>query len=604
MDIIDIILSRAKSFTGETKALTEQAKAAMSDANEIVERLEAIQQDATEASESAIAAAETFENMISFEDTSTAAAKELQTTITKGEDVNTYTVEKNYTSYGDNEDGSMTQKAIKQYVSSVKEELEQEMANTGTNLGQDNAGTVVIVGPDGTIAAGDTTEQQIIEALIKSGSYTAKNGVGIEIDYENKSAVRTQEAKNKVAGVDFNAYSMYGGRMRCNVADNGVILSFYGDNSYRDDGSNGQVMVYQPKFYYQRIPMKTADLSNGAIIKKESIIISATPQAGFKLHPLFKTVNGEELNYVLLPAYDGGIYDTSESAYKESDTRGIDFTEDVLSSVAGVKPVSGVNNALTIDKAEQLANNRGEGWHITNMAAESAIQMLEMIEFGTMNLQANFEFGFTNIADVTGANKAATTGSTASLGNVSGYATTTVCDGTSYSSAGYRAISYRGMENPWGNILHMVGGANVVGEGNSSNIRLYICKNFNYNVATTTNDYKYIGFPLASNSNWISGMGYGDAELDWVFAPAEASNANSALPVGDYYWSAGSLNGINIVTMGGVWSHREYAGPFSFGSDNKITSAYRGVGAKLMFIPSKNSIYEANYSNWLRRTGG
>jgi len=135
MDIIDIILSRAKSFTGETKALTEQAKAAMSDANEIVERLEAIQQDATEASESAIAAAETFENMISFEDTSTAAAKELQTTITKGEDVNTYTVEKNYTFYGDNEDGSMTQKAIKQYVSSVKEELEEEMANTGTNLG-------------------------------------------------------------------------------------------------------------------------------------------------------------------------------------------------------------------------------------------------------------------------------------------------------------------------------------------------------------------------------------------------------------------------------------------------------------------------------------
>ena len=604
MDIVDIVLSRAKSFTGETKTLTEQAKAAMSDANEIIERLEAIEQDATEASEYAIAAAETFENMITFEDASTAGAKELQTTITKGEDVDTYTIEKNYTSIGENEDGSMTQKAIKQYVDSVKEELEEEMANTGTNLGQENAGTVVVVGPDGTIAAGDTTEQQIIEALIKSGSYTAKNGVGIEIDYENKSVSRTQEAKNKAAGVDFNSYVMYGGRMRCNVADNGVILSFYGDNSYRDDGSNGQVMVYQPKFYYQRIPMKTADLSSGMIIKKESIIISATPQAGFKLHPLFKTATGEELNYVLLPAYDDGIYDTSEETYKVTDSKGIDFTADLLTSVADVKPVSGVNNTLTVDKAEQLATNRGAGWHITNMAAESAIQMLEMIEFGAVNLQANFEAGITEITDVTGANKAATTGSTASLGNVSGHATTTVCDGISYSNAGYRAISYRGMENPWGNILHMIGGANVIGEGNSSNIRLYICKNFNYNTVTTTNDYQYVGFPLASSSNWISGMGYGSSELDWVFAPAEANNANSALPVGDYYWSAGNLSGVNVLTMGGAWNHKEYAGPFCFGCDNQITSAYRGVGAKLMFIPSKNSIYEANYSNWLRRTGG
>jgi hypothetical protein len=43
---------------------------------------------------------------------------------------------------------------------------------------------------------------------------------------------------------------MYGGRMRCNVTDDGTITAFYGDSNYADDGSNGQVMVYQPKFYY------------------------------------------------------------------------------------------------------------------------------------------------------------------------------------------------------------------------------------------------------------------------------------------------------------------------------------------------------------------
>ena len=45
MDIVDIILARAKSFTGETATLTRQAQQAMADANEIVDRLEGIESD-------------------------------------------------------------------------------------------------------------------------------------------------------------------------------------------------------------------------------------------------------------------------------------------------------------------------------------------------------------------------------------------------------------------------------------------------------------------------------------------------------------------------------------------------------------------------------
>lgn len=70
MDFLDIILARAKSFTGETATLTRQAQQAMSDANSIVDNLEAIQADtreanetATAAAEAATAAAESFEEM-------------------------------------------------------------------------------------------------------------------------------------------------------------------------------------------------------------------------------------------------------------------------------------------------------------------------------------------------------------------------------------------------------------------------------------------------------------------------------------------------------------------------------------------------------------
>ena len=110
-----------------------------------------------------------------------------------------------------------------------------------TNLGGDNAGSVVVVGPDGNIIAGDTSEQSIIEALIRTGVYHAKDAVGATIDYENKSISRSQEA---TADTNFGDYIMYDGRKRCNVSDDGRITAFYGDANYKDDGSNGQVMVY------------------------------------------------------------------------------------------------------------------------------------------------------------------------------------------------------------------------------------------------------------------------------------------------------------------------------------------------------------------------
>jgi len=60
-------------------------------------------------------------------------------------------------------------------------------AGSGTsNLGPDNAGSLVVVGDDGTIGASDLTESAIIEALIRSGTYDISDAVGIEIDYANK----------------------------------------------------------------------------------------------------------------------------------------------------------------------------------------------------------------------------------------------------------------------------------------------------------------------------------------------------------------------------------------------------------------------------------
>ena len=470
------------------------------------------------------------------------------------------------------------------------------------NFDPKDAKHLIIIGVDGDAEASSVTERAIVEALIKAGVYAVEDSVGIEIDYVNKTTAKTQDA---LIMQDFSPLAMYGGRKRCNVADDGTITAFYGEAGYADDGSNGQVMVYQPKFYYLRIPIKIENGTVGKIIQKESILLSETSQAGFKIHPLFKNADGEELDYVLLSAYEGSVYDVSAAAYMTDDNSGIDFNSDKLSSISNVKPVSGKNNELTLENAERLAQNRGSQWHITNMEVESANQMLEMIEYGSLNMQASLNYGIVNLPSYgTGVNGASLTGSTASLGNSSGRAvsTTNRTNGSTmtYSDADKCAISYRGVENPWGNIWTLVGGSMVSGNGSTGGGIVYICNNFNYNYSAPDSNYGSVGFSLPSTGGYISCMGYGNEKYDWVIMPAEcASTANSAVPVGDSLWVVNGLNRVNYVTVGGTARSQETAGPFYYGCDRAINdSATYSANARLMLKPVKNSTYEANIAKW------
>ena len=111
---------------------------------------------------------------------------------------------------------------------------------------------MLAVNEEGAVSPSSITEKDIILTQIISGTYNNNDIIGLEIDYSNKTFTRLQGAKGLNAGADFDKFTMLGGRKRCNVADDGTITAWYGDANYTDDGSNGQVMVYQPKFYYQR----------------------------------------------------------------------------------------------------------------------------------------------------------------------------------------------------------------------------------------------------------------------------------------------------------------------------------------------------------------
>jgi len=225
-----------------------------------------------------------------------------------------------------------------------------------------DAGKLVSIDENGHLTASGINEEDLIISLLQSNNYLLAGAVGLNINYANRTFNRLQNATALSMGSDFDQFLMYGGRKRCNVDDDGTITAFYGENNYVEDGSNGQVMVYQPKFYYKRLLLETETASKGQIIRHESLILSPTKYEGFKVAPIFSTSEGE-LDYVLLSAYEGTI------------------TNDKMTSVAGSKPTTNI----TISEAETAATARGNGWHITNMAAEATNQMLEIVEFGSMN---------------------------------------------------------------------------------------------------------------------------------------------------------------------------------------------------------------------------
>lgn len=443
----------------------------------------------------------------------------------------------------------------------------------------------------------DFNAQEILSGVTDIRAYLGmietEDVLGITMDYKNKTCTRIAGAKNLTAGADFDKFSMYGGRKRCNVSDGGTINAYYGDEGYTENGSNGQVMVYQPKFYYLVCPLEydRQETGYGYHLRKANYYVSETQRAGFKLHPAFYDKNGNEVDYILMSAYEGCIYDTSANAYLKNDEQVMDASKDKFSSIAGARPASGVSQNLTRPNIEQMAKNRGEGWHSFGIKTASMEQLLMIVEMGMMNLQTAIGQGVVNLPWTTGSDTtssyAGATGSTASLGNGTGRATeTTTYEGgvaTKNTADGKTSICYRGVENFWGNVWKFAYGINFYCEVGKPFLG-YVCKDFNYAESKRTDNYENIGFALPSENGYVSAMGY-STNYDWLFLPSEVKG-NSSLPVGDYYYQNNTWNGYRIALLGGGWADGSSAGGFSWGLNGGVGSRYRNVGGRLVYVPT------------------
>lgn len=618
MDILDVILAKSLTPQGQIDSYAAKARKAVNDAKKIVDDIEAIteqtnlnNENSEIALENAQAAAAEYQEIaddidakidsiekveeVVIEDDNTSSYKGKKAKVKKNGILNSFNIFKNYFSTGSNEDGSMTQKAITNALNSQKAELENKIkniqpssggsGNISGNISATDEGSIVSIDENGNIKPSSITEADVILTQIVTGTYKNDNIVGLELDYTNKSYTRLQAAQNLTAGADFDKFTFYGGRKRCVVDANGNIQYFLTGNEDAETLANKRIMVYQPSFYYLRVPLSVSKINNGFKINKEHLYLSSTKYAGFTLHPLFRDENGNALRYVLLPAFESGTYRVSSETYELGDSQDVNLENDCLVSIINAKPISGLSQNFTVAAAKRMCENNGQGWKMTNLAFESANQMLMMVEYGSPNLQTAFNLGITQLSSAAEINFSCNTGSTLALVNNSGQALSSISirnnKTNTYTAAGQCAISYRGMENPYGNMWRFIDDVTVVN-----------------NILTYKNEP--IDFKIANTENWINAFGY-DKTHDWVYLPIETSaGASSNFPVGDYYYPPLDQNTVYAGIVGGYSNSSTYSGIFycSFNIE-KDTFHYRHDTARVMFIPTPNTLIDNhNYNSW------
>ena len=415
-----------------------------------------------------------------------------------------------------------------------------------------------------------------LEAFI---GYSDEDIFGVEVDFVNKKFTRLSGAVNRTPGAAFDSINAFGGRKRCNVADDGTVTAYYGDSGYTTTGKNAagtpvQVMVEQPKFYYKVVPMVLEKGVKGMKIRKARYYVSDTLKPGFKVHPAF-VENGNVNPYIYLAAFEGSLFDSSANAYILDNAQVADFAADKLSSIAGTKPAGGDTQNLTRANTRLLARKRGSGWEQAYAATAAASQLLMLIEYASFNMQTAIGRG--NTDQGSSAANIQYTGATVSLGNASGAVT---------NANGIQIISYRGEENFWGNIWTWVDGMNEENpdpfeSGQAGTLHV---ADHGFADNSKASPYKNTGIHPIQGSGYVSAFGYSE-EFDWLFIAVEYSGSD-ALPVGDYAWNNNNP-GWRVAILGGCCNDGSHAGAFCWALADAASYRYWSIGGRLVYVPSK-----------------
>jgi formylglycine-generating enzyme required for sulfatase activity len=145
--------------------------------------------------------------------------------------------------------------------------------------------------------------------------------------------------------------------------------------------------------------------------------------------------------------------------------------------------------------------------------------------------------------------------------------------GNAVGETGKVSVSYRGLEDLWGNVWEFVDGINI-----KADHRPYVA---DHGFASDVFDEPYTdaGFNLPSGDGYVRDFACsGDA--DWLLMPSAVGASSGYIP--DYYYQA---TGNRVAVVGGRWPSGSGAGLFRWDINFTSSDAHLPVGARALLIP-------------------
>lgn len=493
---------------------------------------------------------------------------------------------------------------------SIAEKIEKHIT---INVIVDNASNVTITLDSSEIYV---TEKDLENALQNAKLYSGKN-YGIKrliTDNTLPTWTRIADAEGLTANAtkngtevanDFDNLYPWSHIRKCNVdAATGQVLAYYGETGFQADGSNGEVMVKIPEFWWkrERLPdefgnvyeyIYIADYARAGYKKSEEFfvgayIISTETTEGDTIiaHsrsgaiPKYNTTKANFRNYA--KALGEGwqlmdyhyfllqmLYLVEYAHYNSQSMLGngiVGFnTAKALIAENNVNRiiVSSVGTGLWVGKT--ICIGATDAWN-SSVAADREITSIEDYNDGQVTGKAiHFNGDPVNIAVnnvIWGS--AQKTGENDSLGNASGCLI----------NDSYHSVNYRGIENIFGHMWQHIDGLNI------KDYIAYICKD----PASYENDkfdapYEKIGYVNAETTDsYIKKLGL-DEKHPEVALPTEIG-ASSSTGACDNYWCA---EGNRIACVGGdfyyYWSK---AGFFAWSCGSTSSHTTWSCGARLL----------------------
>jgi len=437
------------------------------------------------------------------------------------------------------------------------------------------------------------TYTSTVRRLVLPGSNVNHKWYGIQIDEANSSPDLTRIASDMTLHASLPIHNNI---KACLLLDNGTV-NYYLDpadwtkkadgTASKLDGTDGQVMMEWPDFYYKVE-------NNFPAAGQHQIKISPYSGAGWTLVPK---------HYI--SAFEAGIQRSTNKLASvvntSADYRGGDNTSawDASANSLLGKPATNINRT----KFRTYARNRGTGWNINSYTHHKWLLWFYAIEFATLNSQKAVNTALTvdgykqgglgeGVTTVNGPtwntfnsyNPFVNCGASNSLASGSGEVNIRITDfGGSGVNVDVKVPRFRGHENPFGHVWTILDGINLNVQSVASG---GLTETWISDDPATWNDANYTGYTNVGNQARANGymktalMG-GGAE----FVPTVTSGADGTHYYCDYYYTYAPASGVSLrmLYVGGGASSMAVAGLACSKASYVPANAYTDIGSRLCF---------------------